>query len=133
LKIRGENKMPMGPTILNLNNTFTVCKKCGYKMFHIFLIGSPRMAISINAEGFLENWEGDCLKCKYPWIADCRENKKTIKIADSEELEKEELTLENPFIVQLREINKNLKSISASLKSIENRLKDPFNVYSKKG
>ncbi|MFW9899689.1 MAG: hypothetical protein ACFFDY_00195 [Candidatus Thorarchaeota archaeon] len=125
--------MPMGPTILDLNNTFTICKKCGYKMFHVFLIGKPENKITMNKDGFLEEWEGSCPKCVYPWIADCGQNKKTIQIVDGDKAEKEKLTIENPFIVQFKEINSNLKSINKSLSSIENRIKDLFHVYTKKG
>jgi len=123
--------MPMGPTFLDLNNTFTLCNNCMGKMFHIFLIVNGD--ITLNKDGFLENWEGICPNCKYPWIANLKQNKKTIKIVDGDKAEKEELTIENPFIAQLKEINSSLKSISKSLSSIENRIKDPFNVYTKEG
>lgn len=122
----------MGPTILDLNNNFTICKKCGHKMFHIFLVGGSKSKFTMNKDGFLEEWEGSCPECGYPWIADCGQNKKTIKIMDGDKAEKEELTLENPFIVQLKEISSSLKLISKSLSSIENRIKDPFNVYARK-
>lgn len=124
--------MPMGPTILDLNNTFTLCKKCGHKMFHVFLVGGSESKVTMNKDGFLEEWEGSCPECGYPWIADCGQNEKTIQIVDRDKAKKEELTMENPFIVQLEKIVQKLESISKSLSSIENRIKDPFNVYAKK-
>ncbi len=125
--------MALGPTILNLNSTFTICKKCMGKLFHVLLIAMPNSTIIINKDGFLEEWEGSCPECEYPWIADLGQNEKTIQIVDGDKAEKTELTSENPFIIHLREISQSLESISKSLKSIENRLKDPFNVYTKKG
>ncbi len=120
----------IGPTILNLKKTFTLCAKCGSILWHFPLLltslGS-KSDIVMDCQGTLEAWEGECPNCSHAWAADLRGDTGIADIITQKPTEVKEEAKDGESgraLELLADIGESLKSISLSLKSINTYIQD---------
>ena len=118
----------LGPTILNMKNYSTPCKKCGFTIDHfstlLSYLSGGCSEIIINKNGTLESWSGGCPCCGHFWEADLNGNVNISGIINQNNSRNKTEEKKDLYLEQLGSIDKSLKSIAKFLKDISGSLED---------
>ena len=118
----------LGPTILDIKKLSTPCKGCGFIIDHLSVLLSSLSGdyskITIDKNGTLESWSGDCPSCGYFWEADLNGNVNISDIINQGNSRNNMEKKKDLYLEQLESIDKSLKSIAKFLKDISGSLKD---------